>query len=184
MVTTGVEAGGHSSMHAPPLSILLSAILDALPDGPPVVAAGGIATGAQVASLLTLGASGVLLGTRLLFTDECQYTPFQKSAILGAGLNDSVHSACFDEVMGFKWPPGVIGHAIKNSIYDDRLEGLPVEERKRRYDEGRKNGDEGRVITWAGKAVGLTKDIRPATQVVQELHQDAVKTLKSANSLL
>lgn len=146
----GVEAGGHSSMHAPPLSILLSAILEALPDGPPVVAAGGIATGAQVASLLTLGAAGVLLGTRLLFTEECQYTPFQKSAILDAGLDSSVHSGCFDEVMGFKWPPGIIGHAIKNDIYEDHLEGLSVEERKRRYDKGKQNGDEGRIITWGG----------------------------------
>ena len=51
-------------------------------------------------------------------------------------------------------------------------------------DEREKKSDDGRVITWAGKAVGLTKDIRPAKQVVEELHRDAVRVLKNAASLL
>lgn len=155
-----------------------------IPNGPPIIAAGGIATGAQVASLLTLGASGVVLGTRLLFTEESGYTSLQKSILLGAGLDSTAHSACFDEVMGFKWPPGIIGHSIANGIWKDHLEGLPVEERKRRYDEGLKNGDADRVIVWAGKAVGLTKEIKPAYEVVSQIHEDAVKTLKKAASLL
>ena len=55
----GIEAGGHSHADAAPLAILLTAVRAALPHGPPVVAAGGVATGAQVAALLALGAAGV-----------------------------------------------------------------------------------------------------------------------------
>ena len=65
----------------------------------------------------------MLLGTRLLFTDECQYTPAQKGALLAAGPGDAVHSACFDEAMGLRWPRGVIGHALKNGVYADACEG-------------------------------------------------------------
>lgn len=185
IVAQGMEAGGHSSKHAPPVSILVSAILDAAPDGPPVVAAGGIATGAQVAALLTLGAAGVVLGTRLLFTKECGYTPAQKAAIRDAGLASTAHSACFDEVMGFtQWPQGVIGHAIANGIRTDELEGLPVEERKRRYDEAVKRDDPDRVVVWAGRAVGLTKEVKPAAEIIAMLHEDAVRSLQKAKSLL
>lgn len=110
MNTPGVEAGGHGSSHAPPTSILVSAILAAIPNGPLIIAAGGIATGTQVAAMLTLGADGVLLGTRLLFTPESGYTPMQKEILLEADLDATRRGMCFDEVthmMG--WPPGIDG---------------------------------------------------------------------------
>ncbi|KAF7339163.1 Nitronate monooxygenase [Mycena venus] len=53
---------------------------------PLVVAAGGISTGARIASLLTMGVDGVVLGTRFLFTPECTYTAAKKDALLCADL--------------------------------------------------------------------------------------------------
>ena len=56
----GIESGGHGSNTAPSVFTLVSSILAALPQGaPPVLAAGGITTGAEVAAFLTLGAAGV-----------------------------------------------------------------------------------------------------------------------------
>ncbi|GJE93760.1 nitronate monooxygenase [Phanerochaete sordida] len=184
LVAQGFEAGGHSSVDAPPVSILVAGVLAALPGGPPVVAAGGVATGAQAAALLTLGAAGVLLGTRLLFTDECGYTPAQKAAVVRAGHGAAAHAACLDEVMGLTWPRGVVGHGLVNGVVRDAQEGLPLEERKRRYDEGRAQGDTERLIVWAGKGVGLTSEIRPAGEVIVQLHEEAVAALRRAASLL
>lgn len=62
--TTGVESGGHGAGYALPLLNLLPLILAASPtDSPPVLAAGGLANGGHVAAVLTLGASGAVLGS-------------------------------------------------------------------------------------------------------------------------
>ncbi|KAF8449119.1 2-nitropropane dioxygenase [Boletus edulis BED1] len=71
LVAQGNESGGHGYGSAPPLFTLVSSILAALPTGgPPVLAAGGLMTGSQVASFLVLGAAGAVLGTRFLMTPE------------------------------------------------------------------------------------------------------------------
>ena len=86
--------------------------------------------------------------------------------------------------MGFRWPNSVVGHAVTNEIWRDYLERLPVEERKRRYDESRAKGETDRMIVWAGKAVGLTNEFRPAAEVVAQIHDETVRTLQKASSLL
>ncbi len=89
-----------------PSSLSSAAIRAALPNGPPIVAAGGITTGAQIASLLTLGAAGAALGTRFLFTPECIYPPPMKAALVRAGLGSTVRTLAYDEVGRTNmWPP-------------------------------------------------------------------------------
>lgn len=155
----GIEAGGHGGAEAPPLAQLVTAVLAAIPDGPPVLAAGGVATGAQVASLLTLGASGVVAGTRFLYTHECQYSAAMKEVLIEAGLNATARGMAFDEVTGLMgWPENVDGRAIANSILDDEVKGLGLEERVKRYDEGKAKGEKDRLVVWAGVGVGLTSE--------------------------
>src|SRR5262249_46086546 len=55
----------------------------------PVVAAGGIATGAQLAAALLMGAEGVLLGTRFLATAESPWPPSYKRAIVESDGHDT-----------------------------------------------------------------------------------------------
>ncbi|KAI0688388.1 2-nitropropane dioxygenase [Cytidiella melzeri] len=185
IIAQGFEAGGHGSSYAPTTSILLAAVLAALPNGPPVLAAGGIATGAQMASLLALGASGVVLGTRLLFTNECQYTPTQKSILLNANLNSTMRGVCYDEVNRIVgWPDRIDGRAIANDVWADYKAGLPLEERLRKFDEGKEKGEANRVVVWAGAATALTKEIKDAADVVIEVHEEAVRRIKQVSSLL
>ncbi|GAA3239107.1 nitronate monooxygenase family protein [Pseudonocardia petroleophila] len=66
VIATGTEAGGHTGAVA--LSVLVPAVVREVDI--PVVAAGGIATGAGVAAALALGADGVWVGTRFLATHE------------------------------------------------------------------------------------------------------------------
>ncbi|KAF5329909.1 hypothetical protein D9758_018254 [Tetrapyrgos nigripes] len=185
--TTGIEAGGHSGSEAPSLLTLLQAIVNAIPpDGPLVLAAGGITTGSQIAGILTMGASGVVVGTRFLFTHECIYSQDKKDALVQAGLiNSTRRTLAFDEVgrtMG--WPNKIDGRALANNIIKDLDEGLELEARLKRFDEGAASGDKSRLIVWAGEGVGLTDNISSAADVVQKLHNEAVSALKSGFKLV
>jgi len=81
LVAQGNESGGHGYGSAPPLFTLVSSLLTVLPKGgPPLLAAGGLVTGRQVASFLVLGAAGAVLGTRFLMTPESLYSDAQKKS--------------------------------------------------------------------------------------------------------
>ncbi|KAJ7219703.1 2-nitropropane dioxygenase [Mycena haematopus] len=189
VVVQGIEAGGHGGADAPPLFVLLAAILrefQTTNNGKPlVIPAGGISTGAQIAALLTMGADGVALGTRFLFTPECEYTTAKKQALIKADLKATARAMAFDEVgrtMG--WPPNYDGRAIANGIMDDYKAGLSVEERIAKFDGSARDGDDSRLIIWAGVGVGLTDEINGAADVLRELHQDTIEHLQRAAKLL
>lgn len=185
IVAEGTEAGGHGGSEAPPLLTLLQGVLRAVPNGPLVVATGGITTGSHIAALLTAGAAGVVLGTRFLFTHECIYSPKQKKVIVEAGIGSTVRTLAFDEVgrtMG--WPPKHNGRAVANNIMKDVDEGLSLDERLKRFDESAKAGDSSRLVVWAGVGVGLTNKITTAAEVVKELSEEMVKALERASKLI
>jgi len=56
----------------------------------PVIAAGGIFTGEDIARFIKLGASGVQMGTRFVCTDECDASPLYKEAYLKCNKEDIV----------------------------------------------------------------------------------------------
>ncbi len=173
---TGNEAGGHGSATAPPLNQLLTAVVKALPDDRPViVAAGGIATGAQIASILTLGADGAALGTRFLMTHESGYPQAKKDALVKAGLLSTARSTAFDDVnKTVGWPEWTDGRGIANGIIDDVKKGLDLPTRLANA-EGSK-GDMSRTTIWAGAGVGLNSEIQ-FTEVTQS-SQDACDSSK------
>lgn len=186
LIVQGIESGGHGGSEAPPLLSLLAAVTQAIgKNGPLIVAAGGIATGAQIAALLAMGADGVALGTRLLFTHECGWSSDKKQVLVDADLNDTTRSMAFDEVnktMG--WPDKCDGRAISNHIIRDAEEGLGLHERMERFDASAKNGEKDRMVVWCGVGVGLTKEIKSASDVIQELYTEAVDSLQNASRLL
>jgi NAD(P)H-dependent flavin oxidoreductase YrpB (nitropropane dioxygenase family) len=69
VVVQGAEAGGHVRGEAPALELLAAARAE-LPDGYPVLLAGGIATGGDVREALDAGADAAVAGTRFLLSDE------------------------------------------------------------------------------------------------------------------
>ena len=185
IISTGNEAGGHGGGSAPSTALLVTGVLAALPNGPPIVAAGGIATGAQVASVLALGASGALLGTRLLFTTECGYTPEQKELLKQAKLGSTKRGMCFDEVnRTLGWPAGVDGQALATGIWTDFEEGLSVEERQNLYDAGKASGNTERLLVWAGAGAGLTHEFKSAAEVLKDVHEETVRGLQRACAML
>ena len=80
-----------------------------------VLAAGGLATGAQVAAVLALGASGAAIGTRFLLTPESFYTDAQKRALVNADSRSTVRTMAFDVVRNtVGWPDDVDGRGLRN----------------------------------------------------------------------
>ncbi len=80
----------------------------------PVIAAGGIYTGADIVKILKLGASGVQMGTRFVTTDECDASIEFKQAYLDAKKED---------VIIIKSPVGMPGRAIKSPFLDEVMAG-------------------------------------------------------------
>jgi NAD(P)H-dependent flavin oxidoreductase YrpB (nitropropane dioxygenase family) len=80
----------------------------------PVIAAGGIYTGADIVKILKLGASGVQMGTRFVTTDECDASNEFKQAYLDAKKED---------VIIIKSPVGMPGRAIKSPFLEEVLAG-------------------------------------------------------------
>jgi NAD(P)H-dependent flavin oxidoreductase YrpB (nitropropane dioxygenase family) len=87
LVAQGTEAGGHTGDIS--TLVLVPQVVEACP-GVPVLAAGGISRGSQIAAALALGAEGVWTGTIWLGTRESELTPFEKQAVFAAGAEDAV----------------------------------------------------------------------------------------------
>jgi nitronate monooxygenase len=73
----------------------------------PVIVGGGIYDGADIARMLSLGASGVQMGTRFVCTNECDVSPEFKQAYIDAKKEDIVIT---------KSPVGLPGRAINNEF--------------------------------------------------------------------
>lgn len=85
IIAEGCESGGHIG-ELTTMSIVPQ-VCDAV--NVPVIAAGGIASGRQMAAAFILGASGVQMGTRLLASTECPIHENYKMAVVNAKDNDT-----------------------------------------------------------------------------------------------
>jgi nitronate monooxygenase len=97
VIAQGVEAGGHVRGTTPALE-LLERVRAALPDGYPVLVAGGMADRTDVTRALDAGAAAALLGTRFLLTDESAAHPAYKQRLLDAD------ATVLTELFGMGWP--------------------------------------------------------------------------------
>ena len=81
----------------------------------PVIAAGGIFTGKDIAKYLELGASGVQMGTRFVATEECDASMEFKKTYVESDEED---------IVIIKSPVGMLGRAIRNQFLDDVSLGI------------------------------------------------------------
>lgn len=155
----------------------------------PVLAAGGLWNGSQLAALITLGASGAVYGTRFLMTPESLYTPAQKKALVEANStsNATIRTVAFDVARNtVGWPQGVNGRGLRNKIsqqYEEK-EGADISELKIRLKKGVEDGNPDYMVTWAGLGVGDMTEIRGAKDVVGSLHHEALQRLKAARDVV
>lgn len=182
IVAQGTEGGGHVGLIATlPLTRMVVRAVAPIP----VVAAGGIADGEGIAAALMLGAQGVLLGTRLLATDESPLPAGYKQAIVASDGHDTVISEIPDVAQGRVWP-GAYARVRVNAFIKE-WSGREGELRRRR-DEVRKGlaaaraaGDAERGSLLIGQDAGLIDSIEPAGVLVARLAADAERALAGAS---
>ncbi|SDN99427.1 nitronate monooxygenase family protein [Geodermatophilus sp. DSM 45219] len=184
LVVQGTEAGGHTG-HRAMLPLLQEVLV--LADRP-VLAAGGIATGAGVAAALVAGAAGVWIGTPLLACPEALNSPAARARVCAATGEDTVLTRAFDVAQGLAWPERWPGRALANDFsreWHGREDELTAEpDAARRVVEARRTGDLSAAPLYAGESVGLVTGERPAADVVRELAAGAERALRAAADLL
>ena len=126
-VVEGPKAGGHLGFKAEQLEqpeyqleTIVSDVITAVEPFQsqktiPVIAAGGVYNGEDIAKFLEMGASGVQMGTRFVATHECDADEEFKRAYVEAQKED---------VTIIKSPVGLPGRALKNSFLDAVSSGL------------------------------------------------------------
>lgn len=128
VIAEGIMAGGHLGYSyesikddtAPALEQTIKEIIrvaDSFVPRIPVIAAGGIFDGDDIARFLKLGASGVQMATRFVCTDECDAHDNFKQAYLNAGAED---------ITIIKSPVGLPGRVINNSFVEKIKQGKTI----------------------------------------------------------
>jgi nitronate monooxygenase len=184
IVAQGTEAGGHTGQRA--TLPLLQEVLAATDR--PVLAAGGVATGAGLAAVLVAGAAGAWIGTPFLSSIEATNTAAARARIRSASGDRTVLTRAFDIAQGLPWPARWPGRALVNEFTqtwhgrEDELRGdTQAAEQVRR---GRAEGDVEHAPLYAGESVGLVTEEQSATDVVRRLAADAQQALQRASRLL
>ena len=184
IVAQGTEAGGHTGRRA--TLPLLQEVLT-LTDRP-VIAAGGIATGAGMAAVLAAGAAAVWIGTPLLACPEALSSPAARARVCGAKGEDTVLTRAFDVAQGLAWPERWPGRALANEFsrtWHGREEELAQDAAaSQRVVDARKTDDLEQAPLYAGESVGLVTAERSATDVVRGLSDAAEKALRAVPKLL
>jgi len=106
VVVEGHEAGGHLGTQRPLFDILPEVVAAVKI---PVIAAGGIMNGEDLARAIRMGASGVQMGTRFVASNECDAPISFKQKYVNAGQKDTIL---------VKTTVGLQGRAIKNHFTD------------------------------------------------------------------
>ena len=183
IICQGVEAGGHVQSTIP-LSELLPSVVE-IAGSAPVVAAGGLSNGKDLAWALKRGASAVMLGTRFVATVESFAHPDYKQALIEARPADSIYTQCFNG----HWP-NACHRVLRNKTLDDwETAGCPQPGQRPGEDEVLAEGSaydtiiryddsppvettKGQILEcclYAGTGCGSIDNIPPAAQLLSDI---------------
>ncbi|GIJ70997.1 monooxygenase [Virgisporangium ochraceum] len=178
VVAQGYEAGGHTGEIAS--MVLVPEIVDEVGGAVPVLAAGGIGSGRQVAAALALGAAGVWMGSYWLTTEEYVIgttMPALREALLAAGSSDTVRSRIYSgkpaRLLRNRWT-GAWEESDAPAPLPMPLQNLLVSEAHRRLME---SGDPTVVPMPVGQIVGRMNEVRPVADVMAGLVAETRETL-------
>lgn len=185
LIAQGREAGGHMGPH--PLWTLLPQVV-ALAGDRPVLAAGGLVDGRDLAAVLAFGAAGVVMGTRFVATPEAPVSDAHKQAILNAGDGETIDTGIWDLLRGEDWP-GVKVRALRNAMSErwqgkeDRLEA-EIETVRAEFEAAGKRQDQTVIPTLAGVGSSRIRTLVPAGQIVRDVVAEAEAALAGAARLV
>lgn len=168
VIAEGTESGGHvGELTTMALVYQVAQAVDV-----PVVAAGGVASGAQYLAVRALGACGAQVGTCLLVSEECPIHPAYKEAVLKANDTSTV---VFGRIAG------VPVRALKNPMAREYVKREKEGETREQLEELtlgalRKavwDGDVHDGSLMCGQVAGQLSAIRPVKDILDELYDDS-----------
>ena len=151
----------------------------------PVLAAGGVGSGKQIAAALAMGAAGVWTGTLWLTVQEADVPPAQMDSYLKAGTRDTVRSRSWtgkpcrmlknDWTEAWEGPdsPGTLGMPLQFMVTADAVS------RGHRYADKAKDV----MFNPAGQVIGHINQSRSVRDVMQELVNGYVEAVERLQGL-
>ena len=182
IVAQGYEAGGHTGEIAS--MVLIPEIVDSVAPVP-VVGAGGIGRGRQMAAAMALGAAGVWCGSVWLTTDEAETHPVVKDKMLSAGSGDTLRSRSLTgkpaRMLRSAWTdewnredtPDPLGMPLQPILTD----GSQARINRAAHRAG--SGAEQLATYFVGQIVGSMSRSRPAGQVVMNMVEEFIDSCES-----
>jgi NAD(P)H-dependent flavin oxidoreductase YrpB (nitropropane dioxygenase family) len=187
IVAQGTEAGGHTGQVA--TMVLVPDVVDAVAPVP-VLAAGGIARGRQVAASLALGAQGVWCGSVWLTTEEAETPQVVKDKFLAATSSDTVRSRSLTgkpaRMLRTAWTdeweradsPDPLGMPLQTALIDDP-------QRRINRAAAQANSSAGELATYfVGQVVGSLNKVQPTSAVVLEMVSEFIDTVGRLDELV
>ena len=177
IVAQGTEAGGHCGEVT--TLVLIPEVIDAIGGAVPVLAAGGIVTGRQMAAAVAMGADGAWTGSVWLTTEEAETSPHTKQKFLAASSRDTVRSAGRTgkpaRQLVSEWTDAWLPNDGGRKPLPLPLQSMLVEPVLRRIDGLASQGHSGAQALstyFVGQGVGLMNKVKPAREVVREFIED------------
>ncbi|MEM1132635.1 MAG: nitronate monooxygenase [Pseudomonadota bacterium] len=182
LVAAGGEAGGHCGDVS--TMVLIPEVCRALEEAghsTPILAAGGIATGSQMAAAMAMGAAGAWCGSVWLTTSEAETNPVVKEKMIAATSRDTVRSRSRtgkpSRQLRSPWTDAWEAEDAPNPLAMP-LQSLVSEPALRKVDKVSQGGHDGAkalATYWVGQGVGLMNQTMSAGQVVQEFKEDFLR---------
>ncbi|WP_425826850.1 NAD(P)H-dependent flavin oxidoreductase [Streptomyces fractus] len=187
LIAQGTEAGGHTGTIA--TMVLTPEIVDIAGDVP-VLAAGGIASGRQMAASLALGAAGVWCGSVWLSSKEDITSPTVKRKFLAATSSDTLRS---------RTRTGKPARQLRSAWHDEwekpgspaplpmPLQPMLINDAWNRIDRAAEEGHEGATALetfFIGQVVGGFEDLRSAGDITRDLAAECQQRLKDLGQLV
>ncbi len=172
IVAEGVEAGGHNGADEIPLSDLIIQLANEVKI--PIIAAGGIVDKHGIEKAISLGASGVQIGTLFAASVESSAHINYKEAIVKAGENDT---ALFFKSIGLI--RAIVNPFVEKAILSEK-KNVPQEELvellgSKREMLGIFNGNLEEGILEAGTGVGKITSVKSVADIFRDLVNDSSK---------
>jgi nitronate monooxygenase len=181
-IAVGQGAGGHAGPNT--LQVLISSLHHHFPDKI-VIAAGGIANGEGILSMLALGAAGVSMGTRFIASTEAGVNNEYKNAIVSSKMNDivltekisgtpcTIINTPFAKKIGYKqnWFEKLLSNNSRTKKYFKmwvQLSGM------KKLEQSVKPGNY-QTLWCAGQSVELISDIKPVKEIIERLKSETSK---------
>lgn len=180
IVAEGFEAGGHNGRDETTTLVLVPLLKEKI--SVPLIAAGGIATGAGMLAAIVLGADGVQIGSRFVASTEASSHMQFKEAVVQA--NEGATQLTLKELA----PVRLIKNKFYNDVQDAYAKGYTKEQLQELLGRGRAKkgmflGDMEEGELEIGQIAALINDIKPAAEIIAELVADYKKAIAKVSFL-